>query len=107
MLIIIACLVSVFEALSQACIKASRVYQPLWFLVGLIGYTIISGLLYKAYSYAGIGRVNLLWSSLSIVLALLAGKIFFKEHWSFQTVLAVIFALIAAFLANHDKEEMT
>lgn len=79
-------MVSGFEAAAQSLIAMARKGGgriPL-LLLGMACYCGVAYGLYVSYQYRGVGIVNALWSSLSIVLMLLIGRLFFKEHLSGQ-----------------------
>ena len=101
LLLLYAFLLSVFEATSQACIKKARLSGVwLWLLLGALMYMIIVGILYISYKCGGMGKVNLMWSCMSIILAIITGIIIFKEDFNIYTILAIIFAGIAVFFAD-------
>jgi drug/metabolite transporter (DMT)-like permease len=101
MLIVAIILISILEASSQAALKAVRVYnQNYWFFFGAMGYVCIAALLYYSYQFRGMGSVNLMWSSLSILLAVLFGHILYNEEITYKIVIAVIFALLAIYFAR-------
>lgn len=104
MLALAIVLISVLEASSQAALKAVRVHkQNVWFFVGAMGYVCIAALLYYSYQFKGMGAVNLMWSSLSIILAVLFDHLFFGEKITPHIIAAFVFALLAIYLANMDQ----
>jgi drug/metabolite transporter (DMT)-like permease len=73
-------------------------------LVGGFFYFIVAFLLYRSYSYEGLGHVNLLWSCMSIIIAFLSGMIFFGEKFNKYTCIAVTLALGAIYVSHLSDE---
>ncbi len=74
-------MVSAFEAAAQTFIATARKSQgniPI-LLLGMACYCGVAYGLYLSYQYRGVGIVNALWSSLSIVLMLIIGAALFNE----------------------------
>jgi drug/metabolite transporter (DMT)-like permease len=100
MLLIAIILISILEASSQAALKAVRVRKEnIWFFVGALGYVCIAALLYYSYQFQGMGPVNLMWSSLSIILAVLFGHVFFGEKITANIMASFVFAILAVTFA--------
>lgn len=72
--------------------------------ISLICYFIIALLLTKAYEYEGIGHMNLMCSTVSIMLSYTIGNIYFGEPVNKYTYLAIIFALLAIYFAHLSDE---
>jgi multidrug transporter EmrE-like cation transporter len=91
---IIILTIAIIEACGQYCIKKGSIEKhSLMYYIGLISYITISYLLLKTYEYKGIGFSNLLWSSISIILACITGKIFFGEQINYLACILVICAV--------------
>lgn len=56
-------------------------------------------LLWVSYAYQGMGYVNLLWSCLSIIFAMLVGILLFGEKVNVYTCLTLVSALLTVYLA--------
>lgn len=93
-----AILISMIESLSQLSIKKKKL------VYGIIGYTIIVFVLYNAYDYEGLGHMNLVWSCVSIIFCYIIGYLFFNEQINKYTLAAIIFSIIAIYLAHRSDE---
>lgn len=101
-LVVMICLL---EACGQTCIKKARVHGlGFWIMIGAVFYCIVALLLYMSYKYDGMGHVNLLWSCLSIILAITIGVILFKEPFNRYTLLAIFCAMVAIWFAHKADE---
>lgn len=74
-------------------------------LLGIFIYACVAFLLYHCYEYEGMGHTNLVWSSMSIVLALVVGYYWFKEPFNKYNWIAVGFAFGAIYFAHRGDEE--
>jgi multidrug transporter EmrE-like cation transporter len=93
-----AILISIIESLTQLNIKKKNL------VYGIIGYSIIVFILYKAYDYEGLGHMNLVWSCVSIISCYIIGYIFFNEQINHYTLAAILFATTAIYLAHRSDE---
>jgi len=76
-----------------------------YILIGGFFYFIVACLLYRSYNYKGLGHVNLLWSCMSIIIAILSGMIFFGEKFNKYTCIAVSLALGAIYVSHLSDEK--
>ena len=90
--------ISLVEAFSQYSLKSKNL------IIGVIGYIIVSYILFNSYNYEALGHMNLMWSCISIVLCFIVGVFFFNEPFNRYTFSAVIFALIAIYLGHLSDE---
>jgi hypothetical protein len=93
-----ALIISIIESISQASIKGQRI------IYGFIGYGMIVLLLSKSYNYEGLGHMNLVWSCVSIITCYIIGCIGFNEQINKYTFLAILFAIMAIYLAHCSDE---
>lgn len=92
--------ISVLEACAQNSLKQSKLYQcDKRFYLGVIFYMSVAYGLYKAYQFIGLGQMNLVWSCLSIVMAISAGHLFYNEPFNKYTALSIILAFAAIITA--------
>lgn len=94
----IGILISLVEAFAQTNIKNKNAVN------GIIGYIIIVFILYSAYDYEGFGHMNLVWSCVSIIFCFTIGHMYYDEPMNGYTVSAIVFALIAIYLAHRSDE---
>ena len=92
--------IAIIEACAQFCLKKGHDTNNKFFnYFGFISYGLVGILLLKSYSYKGVAYCNLVWSALSILLACISGKIFFKEKINY---LAIILILAAIYIVNKN-----
>lgn len=95
-ILIVVIIISFIEAFAQNTIKQSA--SPSINLgFGLIAYMLIGYLLHYAYHKFPIGKVNVLWSAISIILAAITGYILYDEPLNYKLIAAVIFSLLAIY----------
>jgi drug/metabolite transporter (DMT)-like permease len=99
-------LITLFEATAQVFLKKFEVgrhssYLYLFTAVGL--YFIVCCLLCLCYkNKGGLGKVNLMWSCMSMIFVILFGYIFLQEEIKMHDMMAIFFAFLAIYFANMD-----
>lgn len=99
-------LITLFEATAQVCLKKFELgkhntYLYLFSAVAL--YLIVCGLLCLCYKNKGhLGKVNLMWSCMSMIFVILFGYIFLQEEIKVHDMVAIFFAFLAIYFANMD-----
>jgi len=99
-------LITIFEATGQLCLKkfkTSSANSYSYFLLGLLFYMLVCGLLCYCYAHKGhLGSVNLMWSCMSIIFVIIVGYVFLQETLKIHDFIAIFFALLAIYFANID-----
>lgn len=99
-------LITLFEATAQVFLKKFEVGRHnsyLYLLTAVALYFIVCGLLCLCYkNKGGLGKVNLMWSCMSIIFVILFGYIFLQEEIKMHDMIAIIFAFLAIYFANMD-----
>lgn len=99
-------LITIFEASGQLCFKkfeSSNSKTYFYILFGILFYLIVCGLLCYCYAHKGhLGKVNLMWSCMSIVFVIIVGYVFLQEKLKNHDFAAIFFALLAIYFANID-----
>jgi multidrug transporter EmrE-like cation transporter len=95
-IILIAILVALIESIAQNTIKSSS-HGSLLFIFGLIIYSVVGYLLHYAYHKFPLGKMNVIWSCISILLAIGLGYFIYDEHLDSWAILAAIFAVSAVY----------
>lgn len=99
-------LITITEVLGQTCLKTARAQKKTWLLfLGIFIYCIVATLLWCCYSWEGMGHTNLVWSCMSIILALLVGYYWFKEPFNKYNWIAIGLAFGAIYFAHRGDEE--
>ena len=97
--------ISIFEACGQFSIRnGNGKREKKWLFFGIAFYAVVCYLLWKSYTYEGMGHVNLLWSCLSIILAYVSGIVFFGEVCNKYTILAIALAFSAIYVSHLGDE---
>lgn len=98
-------IIAVVETLSLICLKEGEIKSKKHFILcGFLGYIIVTYVLCKTLTFEGIGQVNLVWNCMTIFTAFAAGHLLFKEKVNKYTFYAIIFAVIAIYLAQLSSE---
>lgn len=99
-----AVVIAFLESCAQNSLKQSEIYKcDKRFYIGLFFYMTVAYALYRAYKDIGLGQMNLVWSCFSIILALSAGHLFYKEPFNKYTALSMSLAfgaIITAYLST-------
>ena len=104
-LITIVLVIAILEICGQTCIREFRKNGSFQYIVfGALLYMVVVVLLFHSYKYHGMGMVNLLWSCLSIILAIAVGYFIFEEKVNKNTGIAVVLAICAVYFANRGAE---
>ncbi len=100
-IILVAIAVAVVETLAQNTIKTSE-EGSVKFVIGLIVYMGVGYLLHYAYGKFPLGKVNTVWSCISIILALSIGYIAYGEKLTYNTLVAAVLAMLAIYFCNKE-----
>ncbi len=103
-IILIALVIAIAESIAQNNIKNSD-HKSLLFLVGLSFYMVVGYILHYAYHKFPLGKINVIWSCMSIILAMAFGYLLYDEpfnHWSVLTIIFAISAIVCSFHANQN-----
>ncbi len=98
-------LITLTEICAQTCLKMARVKKnALLLMVGIILYLLVATLLYRCYQFEGMGHTNLVWSCMTIILAMVVGVYLFKEPFNRYNWIAIALALGAIYFAHRGDE---
>uniref|UniRef100_A0A6C0CVZ9 EamA domain-containing protein n=1 Tax=viral metagenome TaxID=1070528 RepID=A0A6C0CVZ9_9ZZZZ len=99
-------LITLFEATAQVFLKKFEVGRHssyLYLLTAVALYFIVCCLLCLCYkNKGGLGKVNLMWSCMSMIFVILFGYIFLQEEIKMHDMMAIFFAFLAIYFANMD-----
>lgn len=98
---------AILEATGQLCVKAAskkatqkmKVIMMSFAVLAYMTTLFLSYLTYITYGI-GLGKINLIWASMAIILSILYGRIMFGEIIGLRMVLAIVFALLAIIFAH-------
>jgi drug/metabolite transporter (DMT)-like permease len=98
-------IIAIVETLSLICLKEGEVNNKRHFILcGILGYIIVAYVLCKTLTFEGIGQVNLVWNCVTILTAFIAGHLLFNEKVNKYTFYAIVFAVIAIYLAQLSSD---
>ena len=98
-------IIAIVETLSLICLKEGEINKKSHFILcGILGYIIVAYVLCKTLTFEGIGQVNLVWNCVTILTAFIAGHFLFNEKVNKYTFYAIVFALIAIYLAQLSSD---
>lgn len=103
-LITLVIFISILEICGQTCIRKFRENGNKQFIIlGIALYLAVVLLLFHSYRYHGMGIVNLLWSCLSIIMAVVVGHFIFNEEVNHYMAMAIVLAFAAILFANMSQ----
>ena len=98
-------IIAIVETLSLICLKEGEINKKSHFILcGILGYIIVAYVLCKTLTFEGIGQVNLVWNCVTILTAFIAGHLIFNEKVNKYTFYAIVFAIIAIYLAQLSSD---
>ena len=102
---VFAALISLIESFAQNSLKQSSLgYSTHLFYVGLVLYIAVAVVLHTSYkSNLGLGKMNLIWSCISIISGLSVGYFLYGEKISKCTMASGILALSAIIVSHFDN----
>jgi len=103
---LIVIFIAILEAFGQTFIKKARTKEIISYVfIGALFYLGVVALLFMSYKYDGMGNVNLVWSIISIILAIGTGYYIFEEKINKYTIITLILAIITLYFAHKAREE--
>lgn len=66
----------------------------------MLVYMMVGYVLHYSYHHFELSKVNVMWSSLSIILATVLGYMLYDENITQNSIVAMIFALLAVYFTN-------
>ena len=102
-ILIFALIIAIIENIAQNTIKLNE-ENSFKFFIGIFLYVFIGYLLNYTYNNYSFGILNIIWSSISIILAILIGYMFYDEPINIWKILGLISAIMAIyFMYRADK----
>lgn len=98
--LIIAVIIAICETFAQNFIKSSESNSNIKMFMGLTFYIIVGFLLHHAYNNYALSKVNVVWSSISIVVATLLGYFIYSEKMSINNFISVFAAIVAIYFSS-------
>jgi multidrug transporter EmrE-like cation transporter len=98
-ILIFALIVALVESIAQNTIKTSD-HGSTWFIVGLCVYAGVGYLLHYLYHEFPLGKMNTVWSCISIILGITIGRVLYNEPVTQNTMIGAGFAMLAIYFAN-------
>jgi multidrug transporter EmrE-like cation transporter len=77
-----------FETMAMSCFKKS-LDDWRFFILGVLLYIGVGGLLVQTFKLSGLAFTNALWSGLSVMATTTVGVLFFKEKLHFHDFIAI------------------
>lgn len=81
-------IIVVFETTAMTCFKKS-LQDWRYFLLGVLFYTGVGGLLVQTFKLTGMAMTNALWSGLSVMATTTVGVLYFKEKLHMHDFFAI------------------
>jgi multidrug transporter EmrE-like cation transporter len=103
-IILMAIIIAISESIAQNNIKNS-VHGSWIFLLGLSFYMVVGYLLHYAYHRFPLGKLNVIWSCISIISAITIGYFLYDEPFNNWTIYSMILALGAIYCSFKASEE--
>lgn len=107
-ILILALALTTIEAFAQNSLKLSQIHNCQYrFIFGLLFYVCVGLTLRYSYDSVGLGQMNLVWSSCSIITAIVIGYLLYDEPFNTFTLIAILFALSAVFCSHLANQQST
>lgn len=89
------------ETIAQFLIKQSNNvgnYHYHYLLLGIFFYSLVAYSLHLAYNEFPLSKVNVIWSSFTIIFSILFGCFIYNEHINYKTIIAAMLSMISIWL---------
>ncbi len=96
-LLVFAVLIALIETYAQNNLKGDTL------LVGIVVYSMVGYILHYAYHKFPLSKINVTWSSISIILAAGLGYVLYEEPLDKWKIFSVISGLFAIYFASLSK----
>ena len=102
-ILIFVILLTLIEACSQYNLKLfNKSNNMQYFVIGAIGYVIISAIISYLFGFEKMGIVNNLWNVCSSIFIVIVGYLFFSEKLSTVQIIGVVFGVMGMALMGID-----
>jgi multidrug transporter EmrE-like cation transporter len=101
-ILLLALFIAIVETIAQNNIKNSE-HKSLKFMLGLGFYMILGYILHYAYHKYPLSKINVIWSCVSIIFAMILGYSLYDEpfnHWSGIAIILALGAIMCSFKAG-------
>ena len=98
-ILIFAMLIAAVESVAQNTLKTST-DGSVQFVAGLAVYGLVGYFLHYIYHEVPLGKLNTIWSCISIILGVTIGKLMYNEPISHNTIISVLMAVAAVYFSN-------
>lgn len=96
--------ISIFDLVAVYFAKFYSINKNPWFLILTCGFFTIAALFFvRSLQYEGLAIVNILWTSISVILVTISGYFIFKEHITPLQFLGIALTIIGLVLIEIKK----
>lgn len=102
--ILLAIFIAIIESIAQNTIKNSE-HGSLKFIMGLSFYMVIGYILHYGYHKFALGKLNTVWSCISIIFAIGLGSMLYDEpinKWTIMSIILAIGAIYCSYLGSFE-----
>jgi multidrug transporter EmrE-like cation transporter len=94
-LILMALLIVIIEQCAQNSLQKSSHLWDYYYIIGLVCYVLVGWTLHYSYNNYSTSKINVAWSCMSIITAVVLGYFLYDETFDIYKIFAVIFAILA------------
>jgi multidrug transporter EmrE-like cation transporter len=87
-ILVYVAIIVAFETSAMSCFKKS-IEDWRYFILGVLFYIGVGGLLVQTFKLTGLAMTNALWSGLSVMATTTVGVLYFKEKLHFHDFIAI------------------
>lgn len=98
-ILIFAVILVCVESFAQYNLKSDHAFS-IKIVQGMVMYGFLGYILHYSYDKFPLSKMNITWSSMSIILAALLGYMLYGENMSKNKVFAIVFALLAVYFIS-------
>ena len=100
-IVVFALIIAFMENMAQSAIKSSNENgHSLQFFLGIVFYVLVGYVLHYAYHKFPFGKLNVIWSCITIIMAMIIGYLFYDEKLDQWKILSLISAIMAIYFSN-------
>jgi multidrug transporter EmrE-like cation transporter len=94
-LLLMSLFIVIIEQCAQNSLQKSTNLWDAYYLIGLFCYALVGWILHYAYNNYKMSKINVIWSCMSIIIAVLLGYILYNDSIDIYKIFAIIFAILA------------
>lgn len=99
-MIVISIIISIIEQIGQYLLKKSEKIFDVYYTSGVVFYILVAITFHYIYNNYNVIKVNIIWSCITVILAVILGSLFENEDLTYNKIIALLFAILAIYFSQ-------